>query len=500
MKKVVFVQKDVFAKGGVMALSAILKAAGFDCRVVVADLERDAVRAVLELQPDVVAFSIATPEYPFMKAVGTRLREHYDKLIICGGPHPTFYPHIIHDDYLDALCRGEGDGALLDFLQALQHGKPTEHIPNLWVKKNGEVHTNDVRPLVADLDQLPFYDRSIYKSYRLYTRPGLEMLYHKMIMTGRGCPKACSFCFNKVYNTLYRGNGPVVRRRSVSHVIRELKLLKQSDAPANIRIEDDSFTLAPKRWLEEFCTAYAAEIAVPFSCNSIATMLDEETVRQLRRAGCYGVRMGLESGNEHIRNRLLQKNVSEKALLDAAALLRKYKFRYETFNMVGNPGETLSMALETYSMNRRLKPHFAICTLLDPYPGTDIHQICKDMGYLPPDIAEHYFMSDSMLALPDKTAMVNLQKLLNVAMLLRMPEPVLRFLIRLPLTPLYRVFYGLGLIWGTSRLNKGQWLSTARLSLLYFHRYNRTNEIGLPVNSDPSDADTLNAPPSGGQP
>ena len=76
MNKVVFVQKDVFAKPGIMALSAVLKSAGFDCRVVVADLERDVVRAVLELKPDVVAFSITTGEYPFMKAVGTRLREN----------------------------------------------------------------------------------------------------------------------------------------------------------------------------------------------------------------------------------------------------------------------------------------------------------------------------------------------------------------------------------------------------------------------------------------
>src|SRR5208283_2786086 len=141
IRRVVFVQKDVFAKPGVMALSAVVKAAGFDCRVVVADLERDVVRAVLELQPDVVAFTLTTGAYPFMKAVGTRLREnHYDKIIICGGPHPTFHPDVIHDPYLDALCRGEGEEAMLEFLQACQNGQPTEHIPNLWVKKNGKVH------------------------------------------------------------------------------------------------------------------------------------------------------------------------------------------------------------------------------------------------------------------------------------------------------------------------------------------------------------------------
>jgi anaerobic magnesium-protoporphyrin IX monomethyl ester cyclase len=501
MKRVVFVQKDVFAKGGIMALSAVLKSAGYDCRAVVADLERDVVRAVLELQPDAVAFSITTPEYPFMKAVGTRLREqHYDKTIICGGSHPTFCPEVIHDLYLDVLCRGEGDEAMLDFLQACKNGKATESIPNLWVKKNGKVHTNAVRPLVADLDQLPFYDRSIYERYRLYGQPRSDVLFHKMIMTGRGCPKACSYCFNKLYNTLYLGMGRIMRRRSVPHVIRELKLLKQSYAPSCIRIEDDNFTLAPKNWLEEFCAAYGREIAIPFSCNSIAANLTEETVKQLKRAGCFAVRIGLESGNDHIRNQLLNKNVSEESIIDAAGLLRKYRIRLQSLNMVGNPGESLSMGLQTYALNRRIKPDFALCTLLTPFPGTDLHQTCKDLGYLEeaPDFDDvRGFVSDTTLALPDKTALVNLQKLLYVGLLLRMPEALLRFLVRLPLTPVYRLLYGIGLVWGLSRINKGSLLSLARLSLLHFYRYNRTGEIGLTLSSSPSQTGTIKSPTSG---
>ncbi len=485
MKRVVFVQKDVFARSAIMALSAVLKSAGFDCRVVVADLERDVVRAVLELQPDVVAFSLTTGAYPFMKAVGTRLREnYYDKIILCGGPHATFHPDVIHDPYLDALCRGEGDEAMLEFLQACQNGKPTEHIPNLWVKKNGKLHTNDVRPLVADLDQLPFYDRSLYKSYDLYTRPGRELLYHQVVMTGRGCPKACSFCFNKTYNAIYLGKGAVIRRRSVSHIIQELKLLKQSDAPSFIRIDDDSFTLAPKHWLEEFCAAYGSEIAIPFSCNSPPEALNDETVKQLKRAGCFAVKMGLESGDDDIRNRLLNKNVSEKNIVDAARLLRKYRLRFETYNMVGNPGESLSMALQTYALNRRIKPDFALCTLLNPYPGTDIHQICKDLGYLGqhPDFADaqYSYFTDSSLALPDQAALINLQKLLYVALVLRMPENLLRFLVRLPLTRIYRLLFGMGMVWGLSRINKGSLLSTVRLSLFHLSRYNRIQKIGFP--------------------
>ena len=382
MNKVVFVQKDVFAKPGVMALSAVLKSAGFDCRVVVADLERDVLRAVLELKPDVVAFSITTGEYPFMKAVGTRLREHYDKIIICGGAHPTFYPDVIEDPYLDVACRGEGDVAFLQFLQACTNGTPTETIPNLSVKKDGTIYRNEVGPLVPNLDQLPFYDRTLYKSYDLYTRPGNDLLYHQVIMTGRGCPKTCTFCFQKTYNALYETKGPVTRRRTVPNVIREVKLLQESDSPSFITFDDDSFTLASKKWLEEFCTTYHREVGIPFKINSTPGALNEATVKLLKQAGCFAVKMGLESGNTEIRNGLLNKNVSEKCIVDAAALLKKYQIRFQTFNIMGNPGETLSMALQTYDLNRRIKPDFAWCSLLNPYPGTDIYQTCEDLGLL----------------------------------------------------------------------------------------------------------------------
>jgi anaerobic magnesium-protoporphyrin IX monomethyl ester cyclase len=348
------------------------------------------------------------------------------------------------------------------------------------VKKDGVILTNDLRPLVTDLDQLPFPDRDLYKTYDLYTRPGNELLYHQVIMTGRGCPKACTFCFCSTYNAMYRRKGPVSRRRSVPNVIRELKLLHESYAPSFITIDDDSFTLAPKWWLDEFCTVYGREIGIPFKVNSPFAGLREERVKQLKQAGCFAVKMGLESGNERIRNRLFNKNVSETCIVETARLLRKYKIRFQTFNIVGSPGETLSMALETYELNRRIRTDFAWCSLLNPYPGTVIHQICINEGYLEqhPDYANgHYsYFTDTTLDLPDKGTLVNLQKLLYVALVCRMPVGLVRFLVRLPLTWIYSLLFGIGMVWGLSRINKTSLYSIARLSLLELTRYNRTTE------------------------
>ena len=463
-----------------MALSACVNRAGHSCQVVVADQEKDPVEAVIRLKPDVIAFSITTSEFPFIRAMGSRLRLVSDKIIICGGAHSTFYPDVIHEPYLDAVCRGEGDEAFVEFLNALDSGSATDTIANLWVKKQGRVIENEVRSLVEDLDSLPFYDREIYTRYELYSGKGNEILYHKVVMAGRGCPKSCSFCFNKSYNRLYKDKGQVVRRRSVIHLINELKELKQSGKAGFITLDDDSFTLAPRAWLYDFCSAYEKEIKIPFKINSTPAALDEELVKRLKRAGCFAVKMGLESGNETIRNWMLNKNLSEQSILDAALILKKHGIRFQTFNMVGCPGENLSMAFETYALNRRIRPDFVWCSLLNPYPGTDIYDLCKKEGLISTcfgfDEAGNSYFTGTPLALSDKRELINLQKLMNVSVQLNLSERFLRELVKLPLSGLYSFIFGMGMTWGLIRINKGSFGSVVWLSLRYFARYNRKKE------------------------
>jgi len=461
-----------------MALTACLKQAGHPCFVVVADLEKDPITAVLKLNPDVVAFSITTAEFRFMKDMGTQLRALCDKtLIVCGGVHPTFYPEVIQEPYLDAICRGEGDEAFLEFLNTLESGNAYETVQNFWVKKEVEIFRNEVRPLIRDLDTLPFYDREIYARYALYAGKGREILFHQVIKAGRGCPKSCSFCFNKSYNCLYEDKGPVVRRRSIDHLIDELKDLKRSGKVGFITIDDDSFTLAPRTWLNSFCATYEKEIGIPFKINTTPAALDEDLVKRLKDAGCYAIKMGLESGNETVRNKILNKNLSEECIVKAACLLKKHGIRFQTFNIVGCPGESLSMAFETYALNRRIRPDFVWCSLLNPYPGTDIFDRCKKerliSGENDFDETGYSYFTGTPLALPDKKDLINLQKLMNVSVRLSLPEILLRVLVKLPLAWLYNVIFGAGMTWGLIRVNKGSFLSVVWLSLRYLSRYNR---------------------------
>lgn len=474
MSRVVFLQKDVFAKPAVMALSACLKREGHDCFVVVADLEKNPAEAALNLNPDIIAFSITTAEFPFMRELGKQLRTASNKTIICGGCHPTFCPEIIEEPYLDALCRGEGDEALPEFVKALEAGNAGEQIQNMWVKKEGRVFKNDVRPLIHNLDNLPFYDRELYPRYELYAGKGRGILYHQVVMAGRGCPKSCSFCFNKRYNQLYSGQGAVMRRRSVSHVLAELKNLKQSGKMDFLTLDDDSFTLAPQDWFAGFCEAYQKDIGIPFKINSTPAALNANRAQLLKNAGCFAVKMGIESGNEIIRNKILKKNLKEEHITEAAHLLKKHGIRFQTFNIMGSPGETLDMAFETYFLNRKIRPDFTWCSLLNPYPGTDIYDLCVKDGLIANDKISFYF-TGSPLFLPHKRELVNLQKLMNLAVRLNLSKRALYALVKLPLSKIYSMIFGAGITWGLIRINKGSFWSVVWLSLRYFSRYNSKN-------------------------
>jgi hypothetical protein len=135
------------------------------------------------------------------------------------------------------------------------------------------------------------------------------------------------------------------------------------------------------------------------------------------------------------------------------------------------------MGLETYSLNRRIRPDFVWCSLLNPYPGTDVFDLCKKEGLISGgsnfDETGYSYFTGTPLVLPDKKDLINLQKLMNVSVRLNLPECLLRVLVKLPLTRFYNLIFGAGITWGLIRVNKGSFLSVVWLSLRYLSRYNR---------------------------
>jgi len=394
---------------GISYISAVLKKHGFGSEVVEADLK--ALRARLKSGGShILAFSTPTIYARTYADLNRRLKREFQYLAVFGGPHPSFFPEFIEEDGIDVVCRGEGEYAMLDLVRSVDEGRSCVAVENLWVKDDGSIRRNPLRPLVDDLDTLPLPDHEIFRT----ALPSAT--WQAFVITARGCPYSCTYCFNHAFREMYRGKGKIVRRRSVDHVMEELKAIKRRKNYRYIRFGDDLFTLSPE-WVEEFAAKYRDNIGLPFSCMIRANHITPEMARMLKSAGCWRVQMGVESGDEEIRNTIFKRGMSEEEIIRAASIVKSAGLKLLTGNVLGAPGATLEKDLKTLALNMKIKPAFCGVTLLQPYPRTEIHDIAVRMGLLDgptPDIDERTLHRDLKVKFVDpkeKLQIENLQKL-----------------------------------------------------------------------------------------
>jgi len=386
---------------GVGVLSAVLKSAGHTTSLYSAFRfdEADVRRRLQAEQPDLIAVSATSNQMPLaqkmMAVAGSVLPE---APIVVGGIHPTVEPEeVIALDRVCAICRGEGEQALLEVVRALEQGTEPRDIPNLWLKNGGQITRNEIGPW-ADLDALPFPDREIFDFQQILDRHGSTV--GAELMASRGCPFACTYCVNPVLNRLKKGKGPVVRWRSVGHVVAEIdEIVGEYSGVQLLGFHDDVFTLNSE-WLSEFCDEYPRRFRIPFWCNSRVDALNEQAVLMLRRAGCRRVHLGVEAGNERLRREVLRRNISDEQIRDAFALVKKHGMRAVSFNMVGIPYETEDTLKETIELNRQLKPHWLLVSIFNPMPGTALYDLCEREGWLRSRPIESFYDPTSAINQP----------------------------------------------------------------------------------------------------
>jgi radical SAM superfamily enzyme YgiQ (UPF0313 family) len=340
-------------------------------------------------RPDVIGFSVMSVNYRIaLELARLTKKTSPDVWTVFGGIHPTIAPEeTIQEGAIDVLCRGEGEASFTEFLSALDRGGDYARIPGLWIKRNGQVFRNPMRPLIEDLDKIPFPDRGLLDPGRLRAE-----LYGINLLSSRGCPFPCSYCQNEYLMDLYRGFGRFVRYRSIDNVFAEIDEVLRMYNPSRLSFSDESFTLNKKR-LKEFCERYARRYSIPFLCQTRPDLIDEETIRTLKDGGCDFVNMAVEAGNPRIRNEVLQRNISDEQILAAFRLARQYGIRTGSFNMIGLPGENLSTVWDTIRINKLLQPDRIMCTVYMPFRGTKLGEDCLAGGWLEHSIddAEIYY-------------------------------------------------------------------------------------------------------------
>ncbi len=424
-----------FVTFGPMWLSAVLKQDGHETTIAGIDYE-EVEKTLVEFKPDIVAYTTFSGGHIEYLDWNRRLKQKYKFFAMFGGPHVTFSPEMIKEDGVDAICRGEGFEAMPEFVSKLEKGEDITNVKNWWVKVDGKIYENDQRPLIKDLDILPPPDRSIYNKYKDY-----RLARTATLMTSQGCPFNCTYCHNHQLHKMLLKGDPVFRQRSVDRVIEELKELKRDYPKIEYLIFRDEILSVNPKWVKEFSEKYSKEIGIPFYCLMRPETIKEDVIDDLIKAGLFYIGLGLESGNDFIRNEVLNRKMTKEQILAGIKILHDRKVLFSLYNIIGAPHETLETAMETLELTVKCKPTFCDVFLMTPYPKTAIYDYSIANGFFNADMkTPETYHGTIPLKLKDGPQLENLMHLIGIAVEFPWLIPLIKnVLIKLPLQPVYNV-------------------------------------------------------------
>lgn len=301
--------------------------------------------------------------------------------VVMGGPDITYNVENYLKNGADYLVIGEGENTMLELVQHIEKNptdEPVDVSGLAFTNNTGEVVKTAPRTKVREINELPVPNRDaipIHKYLEAWkTHHGQSAL---SVSTQRGCPYTCKWCSTAVYGQSYR-------RRAPEKVVAELKELQEKYNPDTIWFVDDVFTVSHK-WLREFCAELEKQkVRIPFECISRADRMNEEVIGLLKKAGCFRVWIGAESGSQKIID-AMDRRVSVDQVRNMIIETRKQGIEAGTFIMLGYPGETEEDIEETINHLKISNPdHFTI-TVAYPIKGTSLYNEIEAKKTTEPD-------------------------------------------------------------------------------------------------------------------
>ncbi len=326
-------------------------------------------RKIDEFQPDVIALSTMTTT--FDHAVDLLKQVTHNALVIVGGVHPT----IATDDCLaqgviDIACVGEADETFPELLNLMERGEDYTHVKSMNFRlKDGTIIRNEVAPRV-DLNKLPTPDWGIFDSRHLF-RPFDGKVYKGSFYSqSRGCPMQCTYCVDPTIAEITGGHKGYFRFQDPEVSYRHLKELKDNFGATWFKFVDDTFLLPDVDHLSKL-RDLIKPLGIMFGCSVMPNTIKEDKLKLAVEMGCVAMSVGIESGNEEIRRKVMRRYKNDE-VVKKLRMAQDYGIRVSTFNIIGFPGETRENVFETIELNRRIGTSSAGAFVLYPYPGTPI--------------------------------------------------------------------------------------------------------------------------------
>jgi len=353
--------------------------------------EKEIKRRIKMFSPELVGITCQSTLHAKDALETARIVKSVDSkiLIVIGGAHPSSNPReVLENSDIDVVVVGEGEVTLLEIVKNLEKKKSLNKIIGTFVRESKKIYENPPRPYIKDLDVLPFparhllpieiYFREMAKNtnYAIRTRP-------MTVITSRGCPGNCIYCaVRTVWGRMWRGRSP-------KNVVDEIEVLIKEYKANEIHFMDDSISVDKKRLAGVCDEMIKRKLDVKWTTpNGIAVwLLDEKLLSKMKKAGCYRLTFGLESGNFETLNNFVGKHYDyEKAKKTIKYASGLGLWTIGTF-IVGFPYEKRQSIEDTINFAISTDLDFAVFYIANPFPGTPMYDIYLKNKLLPSDNA-----------------------------------------------------------------------------------------------------------------
>jgi radical SAM superfamily enzyme YgiQ (UPF0313 family) len=379
---------------GLLSLAAVLREGGYAVKIVEsASLGlsfSQTLEDILQEDPCYLGFSCTTASVENAGRIARAIKEIKPKILtFAGGPHITALPEETFRRYpaFDYGVVGEGEMAFLELLEVADEKEKIKGVQSAVFREGEEVLVNPRRRFIDQLDQLPFpaYDLLPFFPAR-YHPPFLNYLKgpSASLTSSRGCPQACTFCDRSVFGTHYRYFSEDYLCELISHLCQKFGI-------QHLVFADDQFA-ASKARLIRLCEKMAAgNLKIRWNCDARVDSVDPELLKLMKRAGCWMISFGIESGSQEVLDGL-HKGFDLEQVERAVGWTKEAGIRAKGLFMIGYPEETEGTLHQTLSFLLRLPLDEMNLSFLTPYPGTEIYPQAKSS----PEFVEDWSRMNAM--------------------------------------------------------------------------------------------------------
>lgn len=361
---------------GLGSLAAVAREAGYSVQIVDAWAEKryDAIELRQRLKgipfPRVTGVSVLTPNLRGAKEAVRISREAFpETLLVVGGPHVSALPGEVLNEFPEAdlgVC-GEGESALKEILSSfLKTEERPRNLPGTIWREENKIMKGGPRPEIKDLDILPRPARDLFPLALYHPHPPYGRRRHYINeITSRGCPFHCAYCAKSVFGNSYRAFSP-------ERVVRDIKELVDRNQAREIHFYDDNLTLDRNRAAEIMERLILADMDLIWSCTTRCDLVDAELLKLMKKAGCWMISYGVESGNDALTH-TVNKGITREQVEIAFRETKRAGIKVTGYFMIGLPGETEQTVKETIDFVDKLNPHYVNWGIMMVYPGSPFY-------------------------------------------------------------------------------------------------------------------------------